>query len=159
MSSTTLLMCCQKCGEKFRIKTSHGTVHVTCPKCKTQWDWRDFSSSGRVDREKWRNRALDLWHVAARKPRLSYAASAALLLAGFGLGAILAHYEWTLPPDDLPLPAGLTNLPPALPPSASHRTNRETGPLETSPVDALLPANGVDFGAPSPLGTNRPSSK
>ena len=30
---------CQNCGQSVRVPTNQGTIRVTCPKCRSAWDW------------------------------------------------------------------------------------------------------------------------
>ncbi|MGO8696400.1 MAG: hypothetical protein ACLQVY_01590 [Limisphaerales bacterium] len=94
------------------------------------------------------------------RPRLSYAAAAAVLVAGLVLGIYWERFQQRLQqsPDTeegVPDPLELTNAAPAV---QSHaKTSAAPGPRTTNAVpsvERLLPSNGVDFNPPNPLGTN-----
>ncbi len=149
MNAATLLVSCPKCRLKFRIVISSGAVHVTCPRCRAQWDWRPpASSDGAVGQMR------NFWQSAFLRPRLSFAASAAVLLAGLGLGLYWGHYQWA--PTSLqspPPPIASTNVPPLTRPAKPAATNRPSSALESRPIESLLPSNDLNF-EPQPLDSN-----
>ncbi|MGA2175377.1 MAG: hypothetical protein ABSH38_10385 [Verrucomicrobiota bacterium] len=153
MTAATLLIRCPQCGLKFRVVTSYGTIHVTCPGCRAQWDWQESGSPAkpalgplvRAVLGKMRGQMRDFWQVAVLRPRLSYAGSAVVLLAGLGLGVYFGHGQRTPAASESPPPLAFTNLPPLIGPVKPSGTNRATNAGEILPMEALLPSNGVDF--------------
>ena len=154
------MMQCARCGQKFRIATTGGTVHVTCPKCTAQWDWPEAGASGATPEEVSNARANEAWRAVVLQPRLSYAAAAAVLVAGLFLGVYWERFQQRLQQspvteEDVSDSLELTNAAPAV---QSHgKTSAASGPRATNEVpsvERLLPSNGVDFNPPNPVGTN-----
>jgi hypothetical protein len=149
MSSTTIPIQCAKCGQKFRIAPSDGPVHLTCPKCAAQWDWQES-----IPPERLGGKMSGFWRGAVLVPRLSYAGSAGVLLAGVGLGLALGYHQAAPPADDLSFPPALTDSPPPVHSSAQFSKPAPAAAIQIDAVESLLPSNGVDFNSSSPIQTN-----
>jgi len=150
------MMQCARCGQKFRIATTHGTVHVTCPKCSAQWDWPEAGISGGTTEEFSNARAVEAWRAVVLRPRLSYAAAAAVLLAGLILGIYWERFQQRpVAEEEVSDSLELTNA--ATEVQSHAKTSEASGPRATNAVpsvERLLPSNGVDFNPSNPLGTN-----
>jgi len=95
--SATILLDCPKCGRKIGIPGDSGTIHVTCPSCREEWDWprRRTPSKGetreaaRVLFASFSGRLRGCWRAVLSPARFSGIHLAAALLAGIGIGILL----------------------------------------------------------------------
>jgi hypothetical protein len=95
--SATILIDCPKCARKIGIPGDSGTIHVTCPGCREQWDWprRRTPAKGatrqaaRVLLASFTGRIRGWFRAAFSSGRFSALHLAVALLAGVGLGIIL----------------------------------------------------------------------
>jgi DNA-directed RNA polymerase subunit RPC12/RpoP len=154
MTSATVMMRCAKCGQGFRILAAAGTVHVTCPKCSAQWDWPEAGVSGATPEEASNAQANEFWREMVLQPRLSYAASTVVLLAGLGLGIFCERFQQRRGAEEEADSFELTNAPPLVQPQAKTAGAPGAHPTNLVPsVEGLLPSNGVDFNPTNPVGT------
>jgi hypothetical protein len=148
-------MRCAKCGQQFRIIAAAGTVHVTCPKCAAQWDWPEAGTLGMTPEEASSTRANEFWREMVLQPRLSYAASAAVLLAGLGLGVCWERFQQGPVAEDGADSLKLTNTAPSVQSQAKNAgASGARRPNAVPSVEGLLPSNGIDFNPTNPVGTN-----
>jgi DNA-directed RNA polymerase subunit RPC12/RpoP len=136
MNSKTVLMQCAKCGQQFRIKALAGTLRVTCPKCAWQWNWPETRAPFTRAAGAFDDPIGEIWRDLFVQPRLSYAAAAAVLLAGLVLGIGWQRLQQRTETEESPDPLELTN---AVPPSQFHEKKAEPS------IESLLPSNGIDF--------------
>jgi hypothetical protein len=145
--SENVLLDCPKCGQKFRIPAASGTVHVTCPKCREEWDWPRRGPFGKgATRRAAKNffatlfgRSKSLRQNAFTLPRFTWAQLIVAWLGGIGVGilvAVLFHLQpkqtATPPVEPPPAPAvptlSITNAAPVAtnilnPPGINQKTD------------------------------------
>ena len=101
--SETILLDCPNCGRKIGVPGVSGTIHVTCPACKKQWDWprRRFSASGAIRQvsrgffDSFSERVGSWFRAVFSHGRFSGAHLVAVAVAGIGLGFFLGN-QWTI---------------------------------------------------------------
>jgi hypothetical protein len=151
--SDTILLDCPKCGRKIGIPGASGTIHVTCPSCREQWDWprRQAPAKGatrqaaRVLFASFSGRIRGWWRVAVSPTRFSYAHLTVALLAGIGIGILLGTKlripGWSNPapqPETISIPAGLGT-------NELSATNILNPPGINPKIDEAIPTNLQDL--------------
>jgi hypothetical protein len=94
--SDAILLDCPKCGRKIGIADASGTIHVTCPSCKAQWDWDNGRAAAMG--AKWRSGKRQFTGIARRAanwcqavllpPRFSFVQVGIALICGVGIGLL-----------------------------------------------------------------------
>ncbi len=117
--SATIQLDCPKCGRKIAIRGDSGTIHVTCPACREQWDWprRQAPPTG-ATRQATRVRIANLagrvkgWYRATLLPvRFSGAQLIIASLAAIGFGVILGMRMSVQREASLPLEPEVVSIP------------------------------------------------
>jgi hypothetical protein len=152
--SENILIDCPRCRKKIRIPSNTGTIHVTCPACREQWDWpRPRTPLKGATRHAARNlvatfssRARGLWRGALAPGRFSWSHVIVAWAVGIGIGILVAA---TLhigakpappPPENplIPFDPGLSNAAPVA-------TNILNPPGINPKADEVIPGHVQDL--------------
>jgi hypothetical protein len=101
--SDSIVLSCPKCGRKLGIPKGSDTIHITCPACRTEWDWvkgRTGAKKGTTPKTpgkgkpRWKgySERIKIWYRrVVLPPRFSGAHLILALLAGAAIGGVLGN--------------------------------------------------------------------
>ena len=58
----TVILTCVNCRRLLRVPLDRGDLILTCPRCRTRWDWSPPAGSGRRIRRHWGRWVFRLFH-------------------------------------------------------------------------------------------------
>jgi hypothetical protein len=151
--SDTILLDCPKCGRKIGIPGVSGTIHVTCPACKKQWDWPPSKiptvdairkATGRL-LSSLSDRIAPWCRYTLSRGRFSGASLAAVMVAGIGIGFLLGD-QWAIRSRAGRAAQAATAQIPALPDTADLAATNVPNSTGISPkIDDTIPTNLEDL--------------
>lgn len=151
--SDTILLDCPKCGRKIGVPGVSGTIHVTCPACKKQWDWPP-SKTPTIDAVReatgrlfsgFRGRFVPWCRYTLSRGRFSGVFLVAVTIAGIGIGFLLGD-QWAVRSRAGRAAQAATAQIPALPDTADlTATNVPNSAGITPKVGDTVPTNLEDL--------------
>lgn len=151
MAVATILLECPKCGQKFRIRTAPGTVHVTCPGCRRAWEWPDDfprtapKREGKPPQAAWPSAIASNLRAIIAPRQISLVWLGVVFIAGAGVGMYVGSHWWRKGGEAPGAVAIATNATPSngLPASIADPLETNATPQVKLTLDELLPSNNA----------------
>jgi endogenous inhibitor of DNA gyrase (YacG/DUF329 family) len=151
--SDAILLDCPKCGRKIGIPAVSGTIHVTCPSCREQWDWPRRRAPFKV--MAWQDVGIFFGSLPARigrwrrtallASRFSGGQLAGALIAGIAIGTLVEYKIANHGRSSVSVDSGTFTFPAGAVKADPATTNILDAPGIDPKIDESIPTNLQDL--------------